>query len=538
MDYIRQLGPIVLDHRFRRLTETLLRSAEEIYEERGLPFRGRWASTYQLLEAEGPIAVGQIADRLKLTHPGVIGITDEMMAAGIVDAIKDPGDARRRMLALTPRGKRISAELSEIWRELGNAQVRRFAAAGCDIMTVLTKVEDDLADRALAREVLDKLAGSRKRAASSSNSRQKSPTLRRVTRTALSILGVTSVVSSYSVTLLSAQTVAAPPTVIDAAVRSALVNALSDSLINGYIYEKTGRMIADTLRSELRSGQYDRITSGDSLARRINSTLRRLSDDRHLGVQYGGSLPEAAAPTTRRVRVPSASGTPSPAPAEGTPRRVRVMAGDDIAAPAGAFSSRAHGIASAQILPGNIGYLDLRGFSTGPDALRAVDSSMARFANAKALIIDLGGNRGGGPQMIQHLSAYLFDKRTHLVSTFARGMDAPMERWTSETVPGKRLPNVPVYILTSRNTISAAESFTFGLRVNGRATIVGERTAGGGHFGGFIPLPAGFTVFLPRGRTYDPRTSKGWEAEGIKPDVEVPYTEARQKALELIQSKR
>lgn len=74
----------------------------------------------------------------------------------------------------------------------------------------------------------------------------------------------------------------------------------------------------------------------------------------------------------------------------------------------------------------------------------------------------------------------------------------------------------------------------FGLKVNNRVTIVGERTAGGGHFGGFLPLPGGFYMFLPRGRTYDPRTNEGWEAEGIKPDVEVRHEDALRTVTELI----
>src|SRR5688500_4358829 len=111
---------------------------------------------------------------------------------------------------------------------------------------------------------------------------------------------------------------------------------------------------------------------------------------------------------------------------------------------------------------------------------------MKMLANVKALIIDVGQNRGGGPEMVRYLSSYLFDRPTHLVSTFARGMEAPSERWTSERVAGKRLPDIPVYVLTSRRTISAAESFAFGLKVNNRIKIVGERTAGGGHFGGFV----------------------------------------------------
>ena len=216
---------------------------------------------------------------------------------------------------------------------------------------------------------------------------------------------------------------------------------------------------------------------------------------------------------------------------------VRVPAADTVPLPPGAFASREHGFARAEVLAGNIGYLDLRGFSDDPDAMLAADSVMALFANVKALIIDLGRNRGGSPEMIRYLSAYLFETPTHLVSSFARGMEVPMERWTSARVTGKRQPSIVVYILTSGNTISAAESFTFGLRINNRVTVVGERTAGGGHFGGFVPLIPGFAVFLPRGRTYDPRSNKGWEAEGLEPDIEVPYPRALQTALKLIQAK-
>jgi C-terminal processing protease CtpA/Prc len=116
-------------------------------------------------------------------------------------------------------------------------------------------------------------------------------------------------------------------------------------------------------------------------------------------------------------------------------------------------------------------------------------------------------------------------------------MDKPMERWTTDTVPGKRLPGIPVYVLTSHLTISAAESFAFGLRNHNRITIVGERTAGGGHFGAFVPLTAGFSMFLPRGLTYNPATKEGWEAEGLKPDVEVPYEKALETAFALARQK-
>ncbi len=534
MDYIRRLGPVVLDHRFRRIMETLLRTAQDVYDARGLEFRSRWASTYQLLYSESRVAVGEIAARLRLTHPGVIGITDEMISAGIARAVRDEDDARRRMIALTPKGRRLAPELYGIWKELGDAQRDRFLAAGCDIVPVLDKVDDGLAQRSLAEEVLERLTRKPKRANQREMSRDSAGkgAARRARSGATRSLLLIAVCGFGGVTVpagaQSGGQTSSAVTQLDAPSKAALISALSNTLINGYIYEKTGRMLADTLRADLKAGAYDSISNGDSLALRVTATLRRISNDRHLGLRYGTS-PAGAGPVIRRVAPSSGTIQPAPptpqgsAPASPAPRMVRIPEGAE------------YGFAGAEVLQGNIGYLDLRGFSEAPEAIAVADSVMAMFANVKALIIDVGRNGGGGPQIVRYLSAYLFDKPTHLVSSFERGMDAPMERWTSERVAGKRLPNIPVYILTSRRTFSAAESFTFGLKVNNRVTIVGERTGGGGHFGDFVSLPGGFYMFLPRGRTYDPKTDQGWEAEGIKPDVDVKYEDSQRTAIGLIQ---
>ena len=109
-----------------------------------------------------------------------------------------------------------------------------------------------------------------------------------------------------------------------------------------------------------------------------------------------------------------------------------------------------------------------------------------------------------------------------------------MERWTRADVAGPRFPDIPVIVLTSSRSFSAAESFAFGLVVTGRARVIGERTGGGGHFGEFVSLPAGLSLFLPVGRTYDPKTGEGWEADGLDPEIEVPYEQALPVALALL----
>jgi len=108
-----------------------------------------------------------------------------------------------------------------------------------------------------------------------------------------------------------------------------------------------------------------------------------------------------------------------------------------------------------------------------------------------------------------------------------------IEVWTRDEVPSARLPHVPVYVVTSADTFSAGEAFAFALQKTGRAVIVGERTGGGGYSGNFARLPHGFTMFVSAGRTFDPRTGKGWQVEGVHPDRAAPAAEAFDVALRL-----
>jgi C-terminal processing protease CtpA/Prc len=92
---------------------------------------------------------------------------------------------------------------------------------------------------------------------------------------------------------------------------------------------------------------------------------------------------------------------------------------------------------------------------------------------------------------------------------------------------------VPVYVVTSADTFSAGEAFAFALQKTGRATIVGEPTGGGGYSGTFARLPNGFTMFVSTGRTFDPRSGAGWQADGVRPGREVPAADALDVALRL-----
>jgi C-terminal processing protease CtpA/Prc len=106
---------------------------------------------------------------------------------------------------------------------------------------------------------------------------------------------------------------------------------------------------------------------------------------------------------------------------------------------------------------------------------------------------------------------------------------------THSAVPGEAtsLRDAKVYLLVSNRSASAAEHFALALKSTGRATLIGEATAGANHFGGTQELGEHFGVWMPVGRTYDIATGKDWEGDGVAPDIAVDPKLALVKALEM-----
>jgi hypothetical protein len=97
-------------------------------------------------------------------------------------------------------------------------------------------------------------------------------------------------------------------------------------------------------------------------------------------------------------------------------------------------------------------------------------------------------------------------------------------------VPGPRRPDVPLFLLTSQGTGSAAEEFSFVLKNKRRATLVGTRTGGAGRMVRGLPIGHGFTFGVSITQVTDPETGREWEQVGVLPDMDVPAEKALAEA--------
>jgi Periplasmic protease len=299
--------------------------------------------------------------------------------------------------------------------------------------------------------------------------------------------------------------------------KTRIIDGVCRQLNEAYVFPETAKKMEADLRERQKQGAYDAVTDNKAFADALTEHLRAVSKDKHLSVFYSPKpLPEDLG------REPEGS----------PPAAVREQQRRDMA-------RTNFGFERVERLPGNVGYLDLRGFYAPDAAGETCAAAMTFLSHADALILDLRRNGGGEPAMVALVCSYLFDEgeEVHLNDIYDRPSDSTRQFWTLPTVPGKRLGRRPdVYVLTSSRTFSGAEECTYNLKNTRRATVIGETTGGGAHPGGPRRVNDHFGVWLPTGRAISPITKTNWEGTGVAPDIAVPADQAlplaHRKALE------
>ena len=293
---------------------------------------------------------------------------------------------------------------------------------------------------------------------------------------------------------------------IDAATRERVIAGAIEKLNDTYVFPETAKKMEQALRRRQHRGEYDAVPDGEKLASLLTAHLQEVSKDKHLRVNFSAARypDDLAAPRPEQV-------------AENRKMTERANCGFE----------------KLELLAGNVGYVKFNMFGNpavcGPTAIAAMNF----FANVDAIIFDLRDNGGGDPAMIALISTYLFDQPTHLNDIWTRKTGESKQYWTLPSVPGKLLPAVPAFVLTSSRTFSGAEEFSYNLKNLKRATIVGETTGGGAHPVSGQRIDDRFVIGVPFARAISPITKTNWEGTGVEPDVKVAAADALATAQRL-----
>ena len=276
---------------------------------------------------------------------------------------------------------------------------------------------------------------------------------------------------------------AQPP--LDGPARKKVVEQLANKLADEYAYAEPGRAMAQRLRKQLAAQAYRTFSSGDEFAAALTADLHSVVPDKHLRVSFG-------------ARLGAQPGPPRDSPASnGAIRR-------------------------AEILAGNVGYLEVNAVPDPELARGAIAAAFAFLKNTDALILDLRGNSGGWPETCALYMSYLSEGAPFVLNTFHGRGERVVETRTTDLGAASYGARKPVFVLVSARTFSGGEELAYDIQSFERGLVVGEVSGGGANPGASFPLSHGFSVFLPTGYPVNSVTGTNWEGVGVKPDAEAP----------------
>ena len=301
------------------------------------------------------------------------------------------------------------------------------------------------------------------------------------------IIALTAVIGVFAISLAgeAAETVSEKD-------KSLALDKVAELIGEFYVFPDSGAKFSREFQRLSRDGKYSEYKDPQRLANQIDGDLERISNDKHLAFFYDPQM-------NSELRQAAASDEP----AEDT------MLEEEL--------RRNLGFQKIEILSGNVGYLDLRMFY---DPLNAGDkfvAAMNLLSDCSALIVDLRNNGGGWGPAVALMTTYFFpanEEQKELTAIYSRPDDRTYQSWTLPYVPGKRLADVPLYILTSKSTFSAAEEFCYNLKQLKRALIIGEKTRGGAHPIDYEPVGEYFVLMIPEMTSFHPLSGANWRVWG------------------------
>ena len=158
-DIIRSLGYLTLGSRLKRIGEQLQADTQRMLDSLEVPVQSSQYPLLAALDRLGQLPVGELAQSLGITQPGVTRSVALLTELGLVEAAPSNDDQRRRMISLTATGQRLVDKAKrDVWPRIDNAVADLCKGLSGPILEQLAAIEDGLAAAPLDRRATKEIA--------------------------------------------------------------------------------------------------------------------------------------------------------------------------------------------------------------------------------------------------------------------------------------------------------------------------------------------------------------------------------------------
>lgn len=157
MDFIEELGTLALGTRIKNLGELLMKDMARIYREQGIDFEPRWFTFFQLILQKEEVSVTAIAHDLKQTHPAVVQVINMLEQKDLIRTTKDKEDKRKRLVQLSPKGKKLADKLEPVWLKVKEAAQELLLECEPGLLNNISSLEKALQSQGMYERIYAKI---------------------------------------------------------------------------------------------------------------------------------------------------------------------------------------------------------------------------------------------------------------------------------------------------------------------------------------------------------------------------------------------
>jgi len=149
-DIVSELGYLTLGTRLKRLGERLQAQTQVLLGEAGVELPASHFPILAALDRLGQLSVGDIAEAVGTSQPGVTRMLDKLQSDGWVKSTAASRDRRVRTIGLTAAGEKLVASSKrKVWPRIESAVADACSGRAESLLPALAALEESLLDTPL-----------------------------------------------------------------------------------------------------------------------------------------------------------------------------------------------------------------------------------------------------------------------------------------------------------------------------------------------------------------------------------------------------
>ena len=156
LDYFDELGEVALGSRLKRLSDRIMSDALNVYKFMEQDIQPKWFTLMSLLYEKKSVSIVEASELLGLSQPCISQFSKELIKNDLVKASPDANDLRRKILSLTPKGRRKYKKMEPVRKAVRMAAISLCEEVEHDFYQSIKQFEKALSEKSLYQRTLEK----------------------------------------------------------------------------------------------------------------------------------------------------------------------------------------------------------------------------------------------------------------------------------------------------------------------------------------------------------------------------------------------